>query len=198
MSPTAPLDPLTMIVSQLRSITKDIKALPLVVARLEALTELTRQMENTWRESAAEFRERGEKQQQQIQAILLHQHGLDAALSSQIINLDKLQRAHDVGTTQLFINNQRAASALDAISALKAKVDELKIKVEIFDPGARQKISDIHARLERGDATFERWRPWLAALKWVTLAAAVVVIALLVGAAWWGLGQYLSSGGGIP
>lgn len=79
---TQPLNTTTLIISRLNSIASDIRQLPVLLVRIDTLTESTRQLEIIFRETVSELRSHDEEQQKEIEDMRLRQSEIMAGLSA--------------------------------------------------------------------------------------------------------------------
>lgn len=184
MAETRPLDPMALLLAQLGRIEKSIEALPALLARLDALTESTRQLEVQWRETARELAARDDNQQRALADLAMRQSELIAAqaalsgavqeqkgyhqdIGRRIVSLetaaarwDVTARAVETQGARVLTVERQVETALDAHQALNRRVGLVE---------GRQGDGEFRARLEACADEFTKLRPDVAE------AAALVV-----------------------
>jgi chromosome segregation ATPase len=99
-----------LLLAQLSRIERSIEALPALLARLDSLTESTRQLEAQWRETARELATRDDQQQQAISSMGLRLSELMAAVAAISAGLqDQKGYAVDVGKRVVALEQAQAA-----------------------------------------------------------------------------------------
>jgi chromosome segregation ATPase len=89
---------MSLLLAQLGRIEHSIEALPGLLARLDALTESTRQLEVQWRETVRELVQRNDAQQRAISDLALRQSEFAAALGAVSAALQEQKTYHqDIG-----------------------------------------------------------------------------------------------------
>jgi chromosome segregation ATPase len=89
---------MALLLAQLGRIEHSIEALPALLARLDALTESTRQLEQQWRETARELVQRNDAQQRATSDLALRQSEFAAALGAVSAALQEQKAYHqDIG-----------------------------------------------------------------------------------------------------
>jgi hypothetical protein len=158
-----------LLLAQLGRIERSIEALPSLLARLDALTESTRQLEAQWRETARELAGRDDTQQRSIADIGLRQSELLAALTALSSTVQE-QKAYQVDIGRRVVELERRISACGTNTELEAGV-----------AGLQSEISE--------------WRPWWRGLKWAATILGGLVLTAIGGALLWAL---VKSGAALP
>jgi chromosome segregation ATPase len=151
---TGELDSNQLLMAQLSRIERTIETLPGLLARLDALTESTRQLETTLRESTRELRTRTETQQQALDNLRVHQSGIESALGTLSSELHAADTWINQAEKRLTLLER---SVNDDSETDKALREDLKMFIE----------------------EFHTWRPWLKGLKWVVAVVAAVFVTAL-------------------
>lgn len=177
MSETRPLDPMQLLLAQLGRIEHSIEALPALLARLDALTESTRQLEVQWRETARELVQRDDAQQRALADLAMRQSELMAAhaalsgalqeqkayhqdIGKRVVTLETAAarweltaRAGETQGARLLTVERQVETALDAHQALNRRVGLVE---------GRQGDPEFRARLESCADEFAKIRPDVA------------------------------------
>ena len=209
MAETGPLDPMALLMAQLERIEHSIEALPALLARLDALTESTRQLEVQWRETARELAARDDNQQRALADLALRQSELMAAqaalsgvlqeqktshqdIGKRVVTLetaaarwDVAARAVETQGARLLTAERQVETALDAHSALNRRVGLVE---------GRQGDGEFRTRLEACADELAKIRPdvvdaaalvvefheWRPWLKGLRWAAGLVGVAIVL------------------
>lgn len=168
---------MALLLAQLGRIEHSIEALPALLARLDALTESTRQLEVQWRETARELVARDDNQQRALADLAMRQSELMAAHSAlsgalqeqkayhhdigkRVVALetaaarwDVTARAVEVQGARLLTAERQVETALDAHSALNQRVGLVE---------GRQGDGEFRERVEACADDFAKIRPDVA------------------------------------
>ncbi|HNT74373.1 MAG TPA: hypothetical protein PKH77_05045 [Anaerolineae bacterium] len=200
---TQPLDPLQMILNYIMRIDRSIEPLPGLLARVEALTESTRQLEMSVREQNRESTERGRA----VDGLNLRVSEVLAAMTA--IGSDLREFKQQVNGRLVALERQ-AQAALDGVSVQNATLRQLTARVDAVED--RQGDPEFRTRLEACASEFTaarpvlaqvaaivaemaEIRPWFKGLKWFAAIMGAVFVTALAVAILWLLAQ---SGAGLP
>lgn len=177
---TRPFDPMQLVLVRLTEIAQDIREFPSLLARLEALTESTRQLEVALRETTRELRSRDEEQQRALTDMSIKQSGFANALNALHLEFERLQEEQEKCPTRL---------------ECPRKVQQLERQVEaVLDIQSKQNMRIRKLEDDGGDVIVE-WLPWLKGIKWTLLIVLGVFVTALAVALLWAVVQ---SGAGLP
>ena len=207
MTETRPLDPVALLLAQLTRIERNIEALPSLLARLDALTESTRQLEAQWRETARELSQRDDAQQRALSEMGLRMSELVAAVAA-ISNGLQEQKVYavDMGKRVAALEQRQAVladfktqheDALTRIGRVERQVETAmdahsKLNLRVRATEERQEGQGFRERLEACVDDFAKIQPdvadaaalvtefheWRPWLKGLRWAATLVGVAL--------------------
>ena len=200
---TKPLDAMQMLLAQLARIERSIESLPSLLARIEALTESTRQLEVALREQNREVAERGRA----VDSLNLRVSEILAAVSG--VSSDFREFKQDIQKRVATVERQSQA-ALDGVSVQNTGLRQMAIRIEAVE--SRQGDPEFRTRLEACANEFMQWRPvlaqvasvietvqewlpWWRAIKWAAGIAGAMLVTLIVAGIFWAI---IQSGGRLP
>jgi len=200
---TQPLDPLQMIMSYLARIEHNIEPLPGLLARVEALTESTRQLEVALREQNRESVERGRA----VDSLNLRVSELLAATSSLSGDFREYRQE---STKRISAIERQVQAALDGVSVQNAGLRQMAVRIDAIE--TRQGDPEFRTRLEACANEFAQWRPrlnqldaiantvheylpWWRGIKWAAGIAGGILVTLVVAGIFWAI---IQSGGKLP
>lgn len=160
--PTQPLDPMAVLLAQLGRIERSIETLPGLLERVAALTDSTKQLEETLRTITTELRQRDEQQQRSIEDIRLRQSETMAAVAAVSATLQDLRTIP-----------QRVAALEQQFGTLANSLCD----------------DELRKRVDSQGADLQRWTPFLGALKWGVTVIGGIILTALTGALLWALIQ---------
>ena len=177
---TAPLDVQQLILAQLREITAEVRLIPQILARLDALSADQKRLER-----------RDEALQQQTDTLALRASESAAAMSILNAELRDLRRQHETCPAlkdgeRVRVLEQQSHGAMDALNQQNLRIR--KIEEGLLDEDVRQQIGKCVIE-------FHEWRPWLRGIKWAAGIAGGAVLLVIVAAIIWAVVQ---SGAGLP
>lgn len=192
-----------MIMSYLARIEHSIEPLPGLLARVEALTESTRQLEVALREQNREAVERG----REVAGLSMRVSELLAAVSG--LSGDFREFRQEM-LKRVGIVERQVQGALDGVSVQNAGLRQMTIRIEAIE--ARQGDPEFRTRLTACADEFAQWRPllaevggllatvreylpWWRAIKWALGIAGGLLVTLIVAGVFWAI---IQSGGKLP
>lgn len=181
-APTKPLDSTALLLAQLGRIERSIETLPGLLARLDTLTESTRQLETALRETAADLRRRDDAQQKALDSVKTDVNGNRTAISVVSSEVRDLARA----VQRLPI--PQAMQDIRDLQARRAQQDDQLADLDTLVKATAARVDGLHQEITQ-------WNPWFKGLKWFALLVGGVFVTALAGALLWSLVQ---SGAGLP
>jgi len=192
-----------MLLAQISRIERSIESLPGLLARIEALTESTRQLEVALREQNREATERGRA----VDSLNIRVSEIIAAVSGMSSDFREFKQDMQKRVTAV---ERQAQAALDNVSVQNAGLRQMTIRIDTIE--SRQGDPEFRTRLEACATEFSQWRPilaqvadvivtvqewlpWWRAIKWAVGIAGGLLVTLIVAGIFWAI---IQSGGRLP
>jgi len=166
--PTAPLDESSLLMQQLARIEDAIKALPVVIARIDMLNDSTCKLERAFQEAIRELRQQDAEQKQAIESIRLH-------LSELMVDLDGLSSTFQEMRLEVPKISRRLDNLVDSHNLLNLRVTNIE---------RGDDVGKVEQRLEMLNADFMEWKPWWRATKWALAILGGCLLAALFSFFW--------------